>query len=548
MRSRTCSTSVWSPSATPHTTASSGSSMQRDRGLRDHLVHGPRLGHRLLERAPVRLEHRPDHRPGHRPGRHRPGQDQQHDAGDDERHAQDDRAIGREVEAGDEGDDPGDDRERAAPGPPPRRGRGRLAEPALVDDVPLELLVELADARAKLQHVVGLDVAAAGRRSTSAAGRGTRWPGRRAAIGHGRAGTAPADRGGAPCPAARAAAGRRTRRHRRTRGPRRWSRCPASCSSRADPTSRPGTRSARARRGRGSRRSGPGGSTGRRGRPHPRPVSGPGRRGEVDRRVVEVDRVAPVAEPAGEAPQDDPRPTSGATSNPRIALRSRKKLSWAACSGVAAASTLAIAASSEPSMSHPRRSGSMSLVEDRLALLVGQELRAIPGPGVELDLAVARVALVRSYRITSPSSKPLRPTPHWSMSAIGALLRVLGRLAAGHDLGVDDDLGAGPLLDRRRSSTRPAERPSGRTPRRCRRPPAVVGIRERRPGGGDGRRGGEADERGEAEGGARDASQAPTRGGGGSHGRTIPARQGRVATTATGWRARIRRTSSAACS
>ena len=78
--------------------------------------------------------------------------------------------------------------------------------------------------------------------------------------------------------------------------------------------------------------------------------------------------------------------------------------------------------------------------------------------------------------------------------------------------------------------------------------PPVLGVGERRPRSRHGRGGDEADEHGQADGGVRGAEEAPARGGGGSHGRTIPARQRRVATAATGWRTRIRRTSSAACS
>ena len=50
-----------------------------------------------------------------------------------------------------------------------------------------------------------------------------------------------------------------------------------------------------------------------------------------------------------------------------------------------------------------------------------------------------------SKKMTRPSSKPGRPTPHWSIRARPwpGLARCRFALAAG--LGVDDDLGPGPV-------------------------------------------------------------------------------------------------------
>ena len=88
------------------------------------------------------------------------------------------------------------------------------------------------------------------------------------------------------------------------------------------------------------------------------------------------------------------------------------------------------------------------VLEDRLALLVAEERRAIAGPGIQLDLAV----LARRGRgrrgSTSPSSKPRRPTPHWSISACASASAALSVDERPDDLGVDDDLGAGPVADR----------------------------------------------------------------------------------------------------
>ena len=68
-------------------------------------------------------------------------------------------------------------------------------------------------------------------------------------------------------------------------------------------------------------------------------------------------------------------------------------------------------------------------------------------------------------RSTRPSSKPLRPTPHWSISA-RAWPRSPRSSARSRRLGVDDDLGAGPRLDR--VDRRLGRRRSSRA-RRCRR-------------------------------------------------------------------------------
>ena len=52
-----------------------------------------------------------------------------------------------------------------------------------------------------------------------------------------------------------------------------------------------------------------------------------------------------------------------------------------------------------------------------------------------------------SNMITRPSSKPFRPTPHWSMSAQRVVVRLVERVALRLDLRVDGDLGTRPLLD-----------------------------------------------------------------------------------------------------
>ena len=112
-------------------------------GLVHDLLHRSRLGHRLLERPPVRREHRPDHGAGHGHRRHRLGDEDDDDAAGD-RGAP---PISVSPEIGTlspmiSAIDAADDRERATTGPARRRLARRLGEPAARDDVVLERLVE----------------------------------------------------------------------------------------------------------------------------------------------------------------------------------------------------------------------------------------------------------------------------------------------------------------------------------------------------------------------------------------------------------------------
>ena len=200
------------------------------------------------------------------------------------------------------------------------------------------------------------------------------------------------------------------------------------------------------------------GSTGRRGRP------GRGRGG--------------TSESSAPADEQDEQQRRDEQAEHRV--EEPEEVELAACSGVAAASTFCIADQQRAVEVAPLEQRQHVVLEDRLALRVGQERRAEPGPGVQLDLAVARVVLVeveQDHEAVVEARAGRRPT---GPSAPGRCCSAsLGRLAARDELGVDDDLGAGARPRSRRSSPRPVAIGRRRGARRpCRRRPG------RRPGAG----------------------------------------------------------------
>ena len=173
-----------------------------------------------------------------------------------------------------------------------------------------------------------------------------------------------------------------------------------------------------------------------------------GRRGgDVDRRVVEVDRVAAGAEPGQDRPREDhdeqQRRDDQAEQRVRLAeerdrggvlgRRVRVDLGHRDDRGA-----VEVAAAEE--REHV-------LVEDLLALLVGQVRRAVAGPGVQLDLAVARVVLVEVEQDHEPVVDPRAADAPLVHERDRVRLGLLGRDARRDELGVDDDLRAGPALD-----------------------------------------------------------------------------------------------------
>ena len=88
------------------------------------------------------------------------------------------------------------------------------------------------------------------------------------------------------------------------------------------------------------------------------------------------------------------------------------------------------------------------VLEDPLALAVAQERRLIPGPGEQLDLAVAGVAAMEVVEDDQPVVEPLAadaPLVHERPCVGLGLFRGDTRIG---EPGVDRQLRAGPLLDR----------------------------------------------------------------------------------------------------
>ena len=136
--------------------------------------------------------------------------------------------------------------------------------------------------------------------------------------------------------------------------------------------------------------------------------------------VVDVDRVAPVGVPAHQDEDDQPD-RERQDADPDGGVDDAGPSSWAACSGVAAASTSERAIARAPSKSPSTSFGFMSLSIDGLAVGIGQEGGPEAAAGIQRNLAVLRLSCM-SNRITRPSSKPARPTPHWFMSARASAL------------------------------------------------------------------------------------------------------------------------------
>ena len=227
--------------------------------------------------------------------------------------------------------------------------------------------------------------------------------------------------------------------------------------------------------------------------------------------------------------------SSGATSRPSAALTSRKKFSWAACSGVAAVDAL------HRGQQRPVEVAALEqrqhvVLEHRLALRVRQELGGVAGAGIQRTWPWHGSSSRRSNRSTRPSSNPARPTPHWSIRA--RALRSPRRPQQGTST-VDRDLGAGPPLDGvdHRLDLLDGSRPEGSRGVVDR---LVLGRRrERRT-----RRRGDGNEAEHPDDDGRDRD-------GETAGYGEPARSRRpheAAAASIGWRTRIRRTSSAASS
>ncbi len=184
------------------------------------------------------------------------------------------------------------------------------------------------------------------------------------------------------------------------------------------------------------------------------------------------------------------------------------------------------------------------VLEDRLALLVRQVRHPEAGAGIELDLAVAP-ALVEVEQDDHPVVEALAPDAPLVDQGNRVLLGQLGRVALGLDLGVDDDLGTRPRLDVAADLLGPRDRGRRQDARRVVDALTGHGLWIWRPGrggtGGEEHHGDQPGDRGQRS--DPDAAQLhrPHRT---CHERPRPGADG----TCAGALARIRRTSSAACS
>ena len=417
--------------------------------LVDHLVHRARLLHRLLERPPVGGEHRPDHRAGHRHARHRTGRarrrrsrprsrapPEQHEPGARQVAARRPARRSRQIGA-------------SAPRPAPARRRPcwvASRNQPLVDDVSLERLVEVADRRPELGQVLGRRCSrpsspaasdCSSRSATSSAG-----PIGPAAL---RARCASSDRVAARRLDVDADLVRSEQRPspRGTRCSPRLARSSIAVVSARRDVRRPSpsrrTRAVRSGGGAGMR------IEGRRGRP------GPCRSGASRER------------PADEEQEDDRRadqPDDGVDLARRLELRPRAP-------GWPRRRPSSIAATSAPSKSPARRSGSMSFSKIAWRSLLDRNAASKPGAGVELDLAVhvGRVEVEEDDHAVVEALRARRPTGR--SARVASRLGLLGRRRRSRPTWrVDHDLGAGPLPRWRRSSPR---RSRSCRARRCRR-------------------------------------------------------------------------------
>ena len=129
----------------------------------DDLLHRAGLGHRLVERPPIRRQHRPDRGPGHRPSWHRAGKPDGDDPGGDEPDTENRQPRERDLEAGEQGDDTANDLEHPLTHPAASDLARRFGEPAALDGELLQLVVESAHLRPELEQLlVGQDVFATG--------------------------------------------------------------------------------------------------------------------------------------------------------------------------------------------------------------------------------------------------------------------------------------------------------------------------------------------------------------------------------------------------
>ena len=140
------------------------------------------------------------------------------------------------------------------------------------------------------------------------------------------------------------------------------------------------------------------------------------RRRDVDRRVVEVDGVAPVAVPRDQRAADEQHEQQRRDEQAERRVELPEEVQGPGVLGGRGGVDLL--------HRHQQRAVEVAALEQRqhvvlvdlLALGVRQELVANPGPAYSCTWPWHGSSALRSNRITRPSSKPFRPTPHWSIS------------------------------------------------------------------------------------------------------------------------------------
>ena len=355
-----------------------------------------------------------------------PGDDEQPDARRDECPPDERDAARRQVGAEDDGEDPDDERQAAAPAPAVLHLGGSLLEPALRDAVVLHTPLKARDVLAELDDLLRLDVVRAAADRLEVAVQEAR------ALVH-----RPPARPDDPCLLLRV-------------GDHGVRRVDADLLARREQA----LLVLRLERDQAADREVEAG--GRQGAAADLPVAHRGacrgreagrRGGDVDRRVVEVDRVAAGPEPLQHRPRHDHDEQQRGDDHAEQRVRLAEERDRGGVLGRRVGVDLghrdgrgAVEVAAAEEREHV-------LVEDLLALLVGQVRGAVAGPGIQLDLAVARIALVEVEQDHEPVVDPRAADAPLVHEGDRVRLGLLGRDPRRDELGVDDDLRAGPALD-----------------------------------------------------------------------------------------------------
>ena len=173
-----------------------------------------------------------------------------------------------------------------------------------------------------------------------------------------------------------------------------------------------------------------------------------GRRRDVDRRVVEVDGVSPVAVPRDQRAADEQHEQQRRDEQAEDRVELPEEGEGPGVLGRRGGIDLLHRHQQRAIEVAPLEQRQHVVLVDLLAIRVGQELVGEPGPGVQLHLAVARVVRVeveQDHEAVVEALPADAPLVHQRLRVVLGRRRVL---AARRQLRVDGDLGTGPLLDR----------------------------------------------------------------------------------------------------